>query len=254
MIQSISEVIQPASVICKQLVAGSEKPSIALPGWSKFSKKIGGVRGSELTVITADTSMGKTTWCVNLMAQLVKGGNPVLLISSEMSNRQLIGKFMGIFGVTMEDVAPLPIYFQCQDSDVFECLDAADKLGIKHILIDHLHHFVPSGDSQVYEIEQYISKLVDTTRKYDSHLFLIAHPAKLKNEKGWVTLNDIKGSSAIKQDADNIITLWRDRNMEVEANAGRLDLMVDIQKVRDDSGLTGVLTFKFDYLTQTYTE
>jgi len=101
------------------------------------------------------------------------------------------------------------------------------------------------------EIDKFMKGLVRASLKTGVHCFLVAHPAKLKNDTGHVGMNDLKGASSIKQDVHNIMTVWRDKAGE---DKGYHKIFLDMQKVRDDAGVGGKVAYEFMMDSQTYRE
>ena len=115
------------------------------------------------------------------------------------------------------------------------------------VLVDHLHHFVHnSSDDRVTEIENFMKEIKKVAIRTGVHIFLIAHPHSLKKNNDKVTMNDIKGASAIKQDSDNVISIWRDKNSDDNI------LNASFQKIRYDQGKEGIIDFLFDKPSQFY--
>jgi twinkle protein len=50
----------------------------------------------------------------------------------------------------------------------------------------------------------------------DVHLFVVAHPRKLKNEEEQANKLDVKGSGQLTDEAHNVITVWRNKKKEKE--------------------------------------
>ena len=65
-----------------------------LTGWNDFDNLLSGLRPNELSVLTGETSSGKTTWAANLSYKLVKKGYPVLIASFEMKPLTILKKMV----------------------------------------------------------------------------------------------------------------------------------------------------------------
>ena len=236
--------------------------------WHSFTEAIGGIRDCEITIVTGDTNIGKSTWSVNLIYQFIKNDMPVLFISSEMPNKIILRKLYCIYkgkstfemseqeiGDCISYFATKKIYFTKNKSvkNINDIEDAikygAKRLDIKHILIDHLHHFIDdSEDKLVSEINKFMRKIKDSSMDNNAHILIVAHPHQLKNDKGHVSIQDLKGSTSIKQDADNVISVHRDKKDDNEP------LKVKFLKIRDDSGHLKTVEFLFTKKSQTYYE
>lgn len=132
----------------------------------------------------------------------------------------------------------------------------ADPVWKTGVVIDpwnQLEHYRPQGISETEYISQILSAVIDWVRRTQSHLWLIAHPAKMQKTKDGKlpvpTPHDVSGSAHFWNKADNCITIWRD---QVE---GTQDVDVHIQKVRfKHIGHIGQTTLKYDRVTGRYNQ
>ena len=85
------------------------------------------------------------------------------------------------------------------------------------------------------------------------HVHLVAHSRKGKDEKEIVGKLDVKGSSDITNQADNVITVWRNKKKEEQRAANQLseddegqqpDAVIFCDKQRD-TGWEGKIPFWF---------
>lgn len=249
---------------------GDNLKGLQLQGWDEFNEAMGGLREEEITVVTGETASGKSTWCLNIIYKLIKQGKSCFVVSNELKNEDVLAKLFTIhkhklfFTFSKEDLMECMSYFGSKklffvntsgiELDITRLEDylsyARRRYDVEFVLLDHLHFFLRAGiDNQVQEIERFMRGLVRSIHQNKIHIFVIVHPQKLKNETGIVNMNDLRGSSAIKQDSFNIISLWRDREKE---KIGFNDVVADFQKVRHDSGNGGSIKFIFQPLAQTY--
>ncbi len=291
-IQSLIETAAP--IIRHDLLNGSElherlvrklsvtsKPGM-MTGWKEFDAILGGLRSGELTIVTGDTGIGKTTWTLNVAYKLMAQGVPVLIVSAEMRPEKLLGKLYSIhtgkYFNTYRDNSLQFLYPEkiFGDADMSECkryfsdkpilmwggsgdlplwklIDlinySAFAYGVRFVLLDHLHFFIEVNNPE-YErnaIEKFTRGIARAAVETDTHVMLICHPSKEIGVEGRVYLNHLKGSASIKQDASNVIALYRDRASLAT------DTEVWIQKCRDDTGREGKIVFKFDETNQRYT-
>jgi len=244
---------------------------LKLHNWYQFNEKLGGLRPAEITILTGETASGKTTFALNIIYFLLSQGERVIIASTEMKAEAVLMKLYSIhmkksfYDFTEEEHEKackyfitkylffIDIYGSLSIDEISDYLDYGNrKYDIKFALLDHLHFFINSGtDRMVNEIERFMRGLTIIKAKTNMSLILVAHPAKLKNEAGIVSMNDLKGASAIKQDADNIATLWRDKKGEEK---GRNDVYLNFEKVRNDSGLGGKVKYVYNPDNQTYEE
>ena len=98
-----------------------------------------------------------------------------------------------------------------------------------------------------------LSAVIDWVRRTQSHLWIIAHPAKIQRDRDGKypvpTPRDLSGSAHFCNKADNCLTIWRD---QVEDGQ---DVDLHIQKIRfKHCGRIGLVTLKYDRITGRYFE
>lgn len=210
--------------------------------WLKFNKYHGGMRHKELVVLTADTGLGKTTFAMNLMLDLANQDRGVFLASLEIDIETIFETLAGMISgksirdMTKNDVTSfllvakdLPIWALDHHGLLDEGLlikaieYAAEEKKCEFMLVDHLDYIVKARNqvqSEAYVVGDTMRRISGTARKTNTGILLIAHPAKLQ-EKGAKTrevgLDELKGSSSIKQEADSVWGLHRPNMGEATA-------------------------------------
>ena len=116
-----------------------------------------------------------------------------------------------------------------------------------------LEHHRPNNLSETEYVSQVLSAVIDWVRRTQSHLWIIAHPAKIQRDRDGKypvpTPRDVSGSAHFWNKADNCITIRRD---QVEDGQ---DVDLHIQKVRfKHIGRIGLVTLKYDRVTGRYME
>jgi twinkle protein len=141
---------------------------------------------------------------------------------------------------------------------------AVTRYGIKGMVIDpwnELDHSRPNGMREDEHISDCLSKVRRFTRKYDVHIWIVAHPTKLQKvelvtasgdrELGYPvpTLYDISGGAHWYNKADNGLTVYRDVKDESSA------VQLHIQKIRfREDGKPGLAELNYDPMSGRYTE
>ena len=200
-------------------------------GWKSLDAILGGIRTGEVTVVSADTGSGKSTFCLNLMYNIADQDKGIWINSYEMSYKIVARKLSNIVlrrktkyeEFSLDDkldfkrwLADHSCYINTSTSKVdlnslrkqFEM--AAYAYDIKYILIDHLDYIHSTGKNKnVYEnIDEAMREIHSLAMEFNVAVILVVHPKQLDAGKE-TTIADLKGSSGIKQFADNIIILTR---------------------------------------------
>lgn len=92
------------------------------------------------------------------------------------------------------------------------------KYGIHGLIIDPwntIEHQIPMGISETNYISNQMAKLASFKQRYRVHVFIVAHPTKMKKDKGGKkynvpTLYDIMGSAHFFNKTDNGFCVYRD--------------------------------------------
>ena len=193
-------------------------------------------RVHELTIFTADTKNGKTTFTLNCIKNQIENNLPCLVGSFEIgmkSSQKIIAsqmlkksfwKFADSDKTDYKNFSSrLPLYYvdnygsmsidELRDNVIY----AVKYLGVKFILLDHLHFFSNlKSDNLAFELGKIIKEIKLWTMQLDIHIFLIVHPGNHASDQK-VTEHNLRGSSDIKQTCDNVFRVQADKeNMAME--------------------------------------
>jgi twinkle protein len=130
------------------------------------------------------------------------------------------------------------------------------RMGIKGLVIDpwnEIEHSRPASKTETEYISECLGALRRFARHHDLHLWLVAHPTKLKKTDDKIEplpgLWDISGSAHFRNKADAGISIWRDLTNRDEP------VQVHIQKIRfSETGEEGHALFTYDRATGCYHE
>lgn len=246
--------------------------------WVGLTKVIGGTRPGDVIVITGSEGTGKSTlatqWALFEASTLRV---PTLVIPLELGVMQQLDKMtrqalrMAPLEAGPERVAkqfdvflgwPLWVleHYGSIDVEVLRntLVFAIQRLGIRQVLLDHLHFAAAKDDKNRQTLERMMSMLAELATKYQMTFLVVAHPTKLdsKGAKGGerdnqiVQNNDIGGSAAIKQDASVILSLWRertaDRTTRAKLQPGHFPAVVVVGKGRGDEAGEGKVALVFE--------
>lgn len=227
-------------------------------GWKCLDEKMQGVRKGEVTVITADTGVGKTTFCTHLLINCAMQHIPVWINSWEMKVPVIQRKIASIVlrrpmktraFTTFENeqfdewISRYKVFINENNGGVMinqftENLVIAQKLGVQVVMLDHLDHLVNNKRDKYYEaVDETVRRLHDLAFYFNMHFFLICHPKQGGSGEA-VGMHAIKGSSAIKQYADNIIILHRCSRTDSQACPNKVRVQVAKNRMFGTEGST----------------
>jgi KaiC/GvpD/RAD55 family RecA-like ATPase len=220
--------------------------------WSNVNKLLGGgLARKRLTVLGGQPKVGKTSYSTQVCYYLAKNYNiPSLTFCLEMPETDLATKVLQLeFDLTVEEIKRgsilpyiqqlegLPMYFGYKAKitpDVFyhTMKEARARYGIELGVFDNLQAMVRTGKEA--DIGNATKMFKDLAMELNIMFILVSQPRKPAEDKeGTFTYYDLKGSSAIPADADEVILLWRKRmegNNAIASFSSSTSVIVDASR------------------------
>ncbi len=176
-------------------------------GYPSLDAILKGFIPSQLIVMSAATKSGKTTFCMELTHRM-KAENP-LWLSFEEGMDELLTKFKETHGTVPHTYSPLQMKGNTLEWVEKKIVEAKVKFDTKLVFIDHLHFIVPfTSERQDLAIGQAMRELKRMARDWGVVIVLIAHIKKVRVDRS-PTLEDLRDSSFVAQEADTVIMLYR---------------------------------------------
>lgn len=234
----------------------------SLIGFTTGSKNLDAVVGGiapGLWVVTGDTGHGKTSFVTWLLREQAMRNVPVMITSFEqrpvgtvqkLLRNQIGGDFTKVSREKREkaliELGKLPIHIMDHYGDVDANLVintirfSARRYNTKIALIDHLGFLTKSDNYKIDErimIENVVRELATIAICDDITIILIAHPNNMSvSQQRRVKISDLKGASAIRQDAHVGLVIERH---PMTAKRAYPATVVYADKVRSEFGANG---------------
>lgn len=177
---------------------------------------IDGFVGGELTVISGPTGNGKTLLAQSLTESFWRQQKNVLWFSYEVPAEQ----FLKQFGKDLPKFF-LPMQLAQNNFTWIEkkIIEARVKYGLHAVVVDHLHFLIDMKRNNLsVEIGQVMRIVKKLALKYNLCFFLITHIGKMAKElTAEPDVDDIRDSSFIGQEADNVLFVWRNKKEDHKA-------------------------------------
>lgn len=225
----------------------------ALP-WAEVNKLIGGgLERQRLTVLGGAAGMGKTTLALQIAYHLaLTHGMPSLFFCLEMPEIALVSKIIQLhYNLVLEEIdysdalmyameiGNIPIYFGYSSAVTPEIFrntmeEVRNRYGVELGIFDNLQRMIRTGEESDMGAASGLFK--DISMDLNIPMILLSQPRK-KTGEGSPTYEDLKGSSAIPADADEVILLHRQRiKDETGHNSFEPRTQIIVDKARFASG------------------
>ncbi len=233
-------------------------------GYDRLDQLTSGLQKTDLIIVAARPSMGKTSFAMNLVENAVLTGDaPVLVFSMEMSAEQLMLRMMSSVGkihqtrlrtgkLIDEDWPKLTsAVSRLKDRPLF--IDDTPSLSptemrararrvqreqgdLSMIMIDYLQLMQVSGkggDNRTAEISEISRSLKSMAKEFNCPVVALSQLNRaLENRPNKRPINaDLRESGAIEQDADVIMFIYRDEVYNEESpDAGTAEIIIGKQR------------------------
>ncbi len=214
-----------------------------MSGWEEFDKIIRGFRPEQLVVVSALTKSGKTQWCMDLTSRI--GPHSPLWLPFEESADELIRKCIERGIEPPRGFTPSVMKGGELAWVEAKIVEGIVKYGSEIIFIDHLDFLVPFGsDNHALRVAATMRDLKGIAKKWHVTIVLICHLTKVKTDV-MPSIEDLRGSAAIGQEADTVIILWRETTRSKTEISITNNVIVSIQANRRH-GTTGNVTMTYE--------
>jgi len=197
--------------IAEDLKTRPEEKKI-MTGYKELDDILSGFRHKQLIVVSAATKSGKTSFCIEMTSRM-KEYNPMWLPFEEPAE-ELILKFLDRKEDPPHAFSPKTMKGNTLTWVEKKIIEAKAKYDSQIVFIDHLHFIIQMGENMSQQIGITMRELKRLAVKWNVVIILIAHLKKTKMEEQ-PTLEDLRDSSFIAQEADTVIMLWRETKKEL---------------------------------------
>ena len=242
-------------------------------GFINFDEKTSGFNPSDLVILAARPSMGKTAFALNLaLNAAMKSEKSVLIFSLEMSSSQLLQRLLAVqsqiglqkirngfleddewgrIGIASGQLASASINIaDVPNVNVLEIRAMARRLKamgkLDMIVIDYLQLIKGTGrgDNRQQEISDISRSLKGIARELNIPIIALSQLSRAPEQRAdrRPMLSDLRESGAIEQDADMVVFLYRDDYYNEESEEkGITEVIIGKQR----NGPVGTVKLRF---------
>lgn len=244
-------------------------------GYVDLDQKTAGLHPSDLVLVGARPSMGKTAFGLNIVQNAaVKGGKTCAIFSLEMSKQQIVNRMLACeAGVDMEHLRSGNMTDQdwtrlvealgpLSEAEVYiddtggitlaELRSKCRKLKIEHgldvIMIDYIQLMSGSGrngDNRQQEISEISRGLKTMARELEVPVIALSQLSRALEARAdhRPMMSDLRESGAIEQDADVIMFIYRDEYYHPDTEDKNI---AEIIIAKQRNGPVGTVKLRYD--------
>ena len=231
-------------------------------GYVTLDSVLGGLAESNLSLLAARPSQGKTALATCIARQVAEQAN-VAFFSMEMTKEEIherlycaearvnstrihLGavdndEYLRLFQA-IEDLSKLKLHLDDSSGLTMNSLRSKVRRYAAHtdphlIIVDYIQLMTGDGESRNYEIANISRAMKQMAREYECHVMCLSQlsrPDKNRAPNPKPQLSDLRDSGALEQDADLVLTLWAPTPKEDDENPRPADhTLVEVLKHRN---------------------
>ncbi|MBU4536611.1 replicative DNA helicase [Patescibacteria group bacterium] len=244
-------------------------------GFKELDNKLAGFQNSDLIILAARPSMGKTSLALDIARKIAtKDQKAVLIFSLEMSSQQLVDRMLAadsqvdawklrtgkldkeedwnLIRQSLDNLSKAPIFIDDQASNnILNMRSVARKLKRQHnlslIVVDYLQLMAPSqtqkSDSMVQQVTEISRSLKHLARELDIPVIALSQLSRaVESRGGRPRLSDLRDSGSIEQDADVVMFIHRENKEDGSGKANLAEILIEKHR----NGPTGKVELNFN--------
>jgi len=262
----------------EHLSANKEEKRGVPSGFTSLDNLLSGFQKSDLIILAARPSMGKTTFALDIARNAaLKYGASIGIFSLEMSDQQLVDRLLAAeAGVdswklrtgkltsdheyqalqdAMAKLSEAKIHIDDQaGNNILKMRSAARRLkneyGLDMLIVDYLQLMSPTAtrasDSMVQQVTEISRSLKILARELDVPIIALSQLSRAVEQRGGKPrLSDLRDSGSIEQDADVVMFIHREDKMNKDKEAERPNI-AEILVEKHRNGPVGAAELYFD--------
>ncbi|MEK7641643.1 MAG: replicative DNA helicase [Patescibacteria group bacterium] len=253
-------------------------------GFVEIDNKLAGFQKSDLIILAARPSMGKTSLALDIARKsAVNHKVPVAIFSLEMSSQQLVDRMLAAesqvdswkirtghfeklsaqhdfkaINEAMGRLSEAPIYIDDQPgNNILKMRATARRLknekGLGLIIVDYLQLMVPTqargSDNLVQQVTEISRSLKNLARELEVPVLALSQLSReVEKRGGKPRLSDLRDSGSIEQDADVVMFIHRESDQDQGGRREEAEILIEKHR----NGPTGIAKLFFDSKKTTF--
>lgn len=251
-------------------------------GFPELDNKLSGLQKSDLIILAARPSMGKTSLALDIARKAaVNHKVPVAIFSLEMSSQQLVDRMLAAesqvdswkirtghnlsaendfrsIGDAISRLSQAPIYIDDQPgNNILKMRAVARRLknekGLGLIVVDYLQLMLPTTnkytDNVVQQVTEISRSLKNLARELEVPVLALSQLSRAVEQRGGrPRLSDLRDSGSIEQDADIAMFIHREADQDQGGKKEEAEILIEKHR----NGPTGTVKLFFDSKKTTF--
>ncbi|MEK7200763.1 MAG: replicative DNA helicase [Patescibacteria group bacterium] len=251
-------------------------------GFKELDEKLSGLQKSDLIILAARPSVGKTALALDIARQTaVYHNTPVGIFSLEMSSQQLVDRMLAsqsnvdawklrtgklireddfsAIRQSLDVLSKAPIFIDDQPgNNILKMRSVARRLknekGLGLIIVDYLQLMATNKnyDSMVNQVTEISRSLKNLARELEVPVLALSQLSRAIEQRGGKPkLSDLRDSGSIEQDADVVMFIHREdkqKNTEESQKTNIAEILIEKHR----NGATGKVELFFDEKKATF--
>ena len=251
-------------------------------GFRDLDNLLAGLQKSDLIILAARPSMGKTAFALDIARQTsTLYGTHVGIFSLEMSSQQIVDRMLAAearvdawklrtgklthsdefarIRDSLDKLSNAPIYIDDQPANnILKMRSVARRLksekGLGLIIVDYLQLMAPTNtrasDSMVQQVTEISRSLKTLARELDTPVLALSQLSRaIEQRRGKPRLSDLRDSGSIEQDADVVMFIHRDDKYNEDSSKPNI---AEILVEKHRNGPIGKVELYFDEKRTTF--
>ncbi|MFA6554069.1 MAG: replicative DNA helicase [Candidatus Paceibacterota bacterium] len=251
-------------------------------GFAEIDAKLSGFQKSDLIILAARPSMGKTSLALDIARKAaVNHKVPVAIFSLEMSSQQLVDRMLSAesqvdswkirtghnlsveqdfkaIGEAISRLSDAPIYIDdAPGNNILKMRAVARRLknekGLGLIVVDYLQLMLPTttknNDNLVQQVTEISRSLKNLARELEVPVLALSQLSRAVEQRGGKPrLSDLRDSGSIEQDADVVMFIHREADQDLGGKKEEAEILIEKHR----NGPTGIAKLFFDSKKTTF--
>ena len=244
-------------------------------GFKDLDFKLSGLQNSDLVILAARPSMGKTSLALDIARNAaIRFNIPTMIFSLEMSTQQLVDRMLAAesrvdawklrtgklsldsefekIRSSLDPLSKAPLFIDDQAANnILKMRSVVRRLkhekGLGLVIVDYLQLMAPvqtkGGDNMVQQITEISHSLKQLAKEFDIPVLALSQLSRaVESRGGRPRLSDLRDSGSIEQDADVVIFIHRDQNEDGGGKKQTAEILIEKHR----NGPTGKVELFFD--------